>query len=323
MIKFFKKFFRYLAVGFKVAENEMLTQKDTSNSNDVSIVEVQEENRLSKDLLKGEVTQQVEELRYRNYKVNRESKHYQYLGEGQAIKKEVKEKSSSYSFSINNNLVCGSVLDGFKSIETNDFGIDKFTLTIITEDIPRFRLESYCKVLDIDINEDVAYLKLHFSAFYDKYDSRGKTFVNELDKLENVSSEYEIKRNEICSNIKSISFVTYKASNEDDLMLYTFNDIEYVEYYKNAFEFIITYKSKTYDKVDLTDKFYSSTMDKKYQSNEKKDVIVDMDCKERVAVCDICGKTIPLYDADITKEDFGYSMCVECLEKKLIEENKI
>ena len=323
MIKnFFKKILGYFSFGLKQAENEMFSQKDGSNGDNMSIVEVQQENRLSRDLLNAEVTQQVEELRYRNYQVHRESNNYQYIGNGIAIKKDKKEKSSKYNFSINNNVLCKSVLDGLNAIEKNDFGIDKYTLAISYFDIPRFRLESFCQVLDVEVDNDLAYLTFHFSSFYDKFDKFAKTFINELDKLSNVNTIYDVKRQEVCSNIESISFTTYKASNEDDMILYKFNDIEYLSYEKTNFEFLIKYVSKTFDKIDLIDKFYSETMSSKYLNNEKKDVVLDLSFNDRKEVCSICGEEMSKYDAAITKEEYGYTMCVKCLENKMIKENK-
>lgn len=324
MIKnFFKKFLHYLSFGLKVAETEMLVQKESSESDNEGIVEIQQENRLSKDLLNAEVTQQVEELRYRNYQVYRESNNYQYLGDGVSIKKEKQDKGVNYSFSINNNLICGSILDGFNAIEKNDFGIDKYTLTFSYFDIPRFRLESYCTSVDVDVVGNSAYLSLHFSAFYDKYDNRGRTFINELSKLENITNEYEVKRNELCSNINKLSLTTYKASNEDDLIHYCFNEIEYLGYEQTNSEFILKYFAKTFDKIDLIDKFYSESMYMKYQRNENKGSTISILPQTRREVCSICGKEMHTYDADITKITFGYTMCTECLENKLKKENKI
>ena len=83
MIKTLKrKFYNILyslPFGLKGAEDEMLSQKSSLNTDNVGVHQVINENRLSKDLLKGEVTQQVEELRYRDYKVSKESKKYKFI----------------------------------------------------------------------------------------------------------------------------------------------------------------------------------------------------------------------------------------------------
>ena len=130
MIKFFKKIFSYLFFGLKSAENDMFSQKDGSESENNSISVIQESRNVYKDIKKGEVTQEVEELRHSTYNVYRESNNYQYLGDGVATKKEKKENGNEYHFTLHNNLVCDGVLDSFNKLETNDFGVDKYTLTI-------------------------------------------------------------------------------------------------------------------------------------------------------------------------------------------------
>ena len=82
-----------LPFGLKGADSEIFgTSKKTSDGTTIS-QEVSDE-RVGKHLLKGEVTQPVEELRYRTYKVSNESKNYNVVGNGVAVKNEEKKKKS-------------------------------------------------------------------------------------------------------------------------------------------------------------------------------------------------------------------------------------
>ena len=101
---FLKKIFYSLPFAMKGGE-KILTSTNDNSSNNVGVVEVIQENRLSKDLLKGEVTQAVEELRYRDYKVYGESKKYQYLGDGIAIKTKNQTDDNKNKFFIVENKV--------------------------------------------------------------------------------------------------------------------------------------------------------------------------------------------------------------------------
>lgn len=316
MMNYLKKLITYLSFGLKSANDEMFSQKDGLDSEN-NTSQLQESHNVYKDLRRGEVTQEVEELRHSTYNVYRESNNYQYIGDGVATKKELnKSDNCEYHFTLHNNIVCDSVSDGLNKIEKNDFGIDKYTLSIKYEDIPRFRLERFCKMIEVDISDGIAKIKLHFSAFYDTYDSTSKSFLNAMDNVGKLSGYYEIIRNEICSNINNISFTTYKANGEDDLISYEFSNIEFLDYQKNYFEYVITYKAN-YKRLDLLEKYYSSTMDKKYKNNEKKNSTLDLSGVIRETICDVCGKEMPTYDHDITKETYGYSICTKCLEEVL------
>lgn len=78
LINFIKRFFYAIPFGIKGADNVIISQNSSNQTDNIGVVQVLQENRLSKDLLKGEVTQQVEELRYKDYKVYNESKKYKY-----------------------------------------------------------------------------------------------------------------------------------------------------------------------------------------------------------------------------------------------------
>lgn len=320
MIKFLKKIISYLSFGLKSANDDMFSQKEGSMS-DNNISQVQESKNVYKDLRKGEVTQEVEELRYSTYNVYRESNNYQYLGDGLAIKKDIDKNKNEYHFTLHNNLICDGVLDSMDKYEKNDFGVDKYTISIKYDYIPRFRLERFCKMVEVDTYGDNANIKLHFSTFYDTYDSTSKSFLNEIEKISKLSSYYEISKNEICSNISSISFTTYKCNGDDDLINYEFNDIDYLNFEKNYFEYIITYKSK-YTRLDLLDKYFSKSMDNKYKNNESKTKTLDLTNTTRQGTCDVCGNDMSIYDYDITKETYGYSICIKCLEDILKNEKK-
>ena len=66
-------------VGMKNTENEIFTQLGGSTVADSTINQEAHTSRVSKALLKGELTQEVKELRYRTYTVDREAKNYEYF----------------------------------------------------------------------------------------------------------------------------------------------------------------------------------------------------------------------------------------------------
>ena len=78
-----------LPFGLKAADTEIMGSNNNGSDGSSIHQEVSDE-RVAKHLLKGEVTQEVEELRYRTYKVAGESENYEYLGNGVAVKSDKK-----------------------------------------------------------------------------------------------------------------------------------------------------------------------------------------------------------------------------------------
>ena len=84
-------FFYSLFYGLKGTEDIVFHQTGINGDGGTSIIKEVEDKRVSKALLKGEVTQEVEELRYRTYLVDKESKTFEYYAPTLAIKKEAQD----------------------------------------------------------------------------------------------------------------------------------------------------------------------------------------------------------------------------------------
>ena len=315
LLKFFYNIFYSLPFGLKGGDNMIFQSKFSSNTDNIVINNAVTNENLGESMLKGEVTQQVEEVRYMDYKVSNESKKYKYIGDGEAIKKDIKPKNiNKISFSQENKDICYSVYDELKRV--NSYGTESHTLNIIAEEFPKFRLESYCTSFDVNIDKNNISINLHFSKYPDKYQVSSKAFINELEWMLNCGDRSK-------SNIyklKQISFVTYKASDEDDLILYNFYNLICSNIVLIEHEFILTYNAEHYVRNNLIDKFYSPTMQEKYDKKERKSDNPTFVMSDRIEHCEVCGKEMNTYDADITRQSIGRAVCVNCLEKELIGE---
>ena len=130
LVNFIKRVFYGIQFGMKGANNVIISQNSSNQTDNVGVVQSIQENRLSKDLLKGEVTQQVEELRYKDYKVYNESKKYKYLGDGNATKIDYDDKDlNNFSFIVENKVICESIFDEFNRID--DYGYDRYVLSFV------------------------------------------------------------------------------------------------------------------------------------------------------------------------------------------------
>lgn len=309
--------------GLKDANDTVFTQAGIDNSVGTEIQQQVTENRVSKDLLKGEVTQQVEELRYRTYKVDRESKQFEYFSPTKAIRFDKQDsKFVKYDNSDNLELITiqpnhantANIYDGTKdvdflnaklvdgqgnvSINLGHFDVEnKYNIEIERDFMPRFKLETYTtrlvvKKLD---DEDNMILDFYVSKYPQEKDMKSIYFIKEVEKL---MSGY--KQSDITSMIR-VSFVTSHAYGLNDMIEFRFDHI----YYKGILEYdghyILKFKAHAYvNGKDQTDEFYSKSMDEKYRNNEKKEVVLDAFSggnEYKTFVCAECGKTVE-YDTE-------------------------
>lgn len=320
--RYFLNLWYGLPFGLKGADTEIMGSK-SADINGTTINQEVSDQRVAKHLLKGEVTQEVEELRYRTYKVDNEAKNYTYLGNGVAVKEEADEKPkdrTKFKFSQDNKPICESVLDGLKQV--GKYGVERYRFEIDYKEFVRFKVEKFATMIDVDINEEIGKIEttLHFSTEPNPYDASSMPFINEIKKLLDVKTEQQAERNEIASSILNISFTTYKANNEDDFVNYSFiNGGKFKSFRQDGYEFLLTFEWGEYLRLplDLESKYYSKSMAEKYANKERKDPNISMVDAERKRYCSVCGKEMSVYDADVQEADGQEPVCKECMMKAL------
>lgn len=311
--KFFRRIGFMLAYGMKGADDEILSQN--TDVADIGVVQTKEIKNLGEALLKGQVTQEVQELRYRDYRVSEASRGYTYLGNGQAIKtaEEIdNSKKKEYWFSQNNQRVVESV--GHELERVGQYGQERYTFEIVYSDIVKFKIEPYATFGKFTVNDKNILVEFYFDkSTKDRFDPTSYMVMNEIERISKFTSSYQIENNDLCTNTKILNFITYKAKNEKDLVQYTIKDMNFASCEENNFYYILRFTSDNFMRVDLTEKFFSKTMADKYDKKEAKERTILFNPTERVERCDICGKEMNVYDADITKYEFGKKICQDCL----------
>lgn len=321
--RFLQKIAYALPFGMKGGDEEIMGGNTSVNSIGTTINQEVNDKRVAKHLLKGEVTQEVEELRYRTYKVANESEKYDYLGGGIAVKNDKEEAPrdlKKIKFSQENSLLCASVLDEMKRV--NSYGQDKYRLEIVYNTTVRFKVEQFATQIDVNINDNEGLIEttLWFESLPNPYDMKSKPFINELARLMEAKGQREIERYDVASSIHDICFTTYKATNEDDFTNYCFvGGAKYQGIRLENGKYAVTYHWSEYMRVplNLEAKYYSKSMAEKYKNKEKKEVSFDVAAAERKRYCSICGKEINTIDGDIMEYDGHQVVCKECLMKAL------
>ena len=353
-------FFYGLFYGMKATEDSVFHQSGLSIGEGTSIIKEVEDKRVSKALLKGEITQEVEELRYRTYKVDKESKTFEYFAPTLAMKRDKQDtKFLKYDDS-----------DGLELItaQPNDFLVEtvgetleqvggrgkrtQYRIKIKRNFVPRYKIEEYVTRLDVKkLDETHVILDMYVSIYPNDKDFKSKGFLSEIKKIRDEKIKSDIL------DYEEVSFVTSHAYKMDDMVKFVFKNIRFREIVEFDGHYIVRFKASVQeDVIDLTKIYYSKTMDEKYKNKEKKEVILNFSdyIVSNVYKCEECGKEVVLdnelidrlnayegrditqekiddenpqvlefMDMQISEQTFGKRLCSECLKKYLKENNLI
>lgn len=353
-------FFYSLFYGIKATEDVVFHQNGIKNNTGSSVIKEIEDQRVSKALLKGEITQQVEELRYRTYKVDNESKQYEYYAPTLALKKNGQDtKFMKYDDSDGlelitiqpNEAMVETVEDGFEQLGGRG-NATEYRIKITRNFTPRYKIEEYMTRIDIKKLDDVhVILDMYFSKYPNISDFKSKGFIREIEKIRDEKIKSDIL------DYDEISFITSHAYKINDMVKFVFKNIWFKEVVEFDGHYILRFKASIKcDNLDLTKKYYSKTMEDKYKNKEKKEVVLNFNdylISEKY-VCDNCGKEIIMdnelidkintyqgrditdenskientqvlefMDMQISEQTFGKRLCSNCLTQYLKENNLI
>ena len=299
-----------VAFGMKAAGDEIMGPSEATDGGTV-IQQTVQDKRVAKHLLKGELTEEVMELRYRTYAVDKASHDYKYVADGVVVKKDSTPKTGKFSMGVY--VVPDSVLETLQQVGKR--GDEKYNVSIKYNCFPRFRIEQFAETLKVDANTKTT--TFEFGCVPDPYDSKSGCFVSELNRCH---SEKNIDRRELGDSLEEVSFVTYKADGEDDLVWYQFKGLQKAEidFSQSDWCYRLIYTWNDVTSENLTDKFYHEGMAEKYATKEKKDAIAEVAPEVRIVHCPRCGRQMSVYDADILDWAGGNGLCAECQKELAI-----
>ncbi|MBP5723700.1 MAG: hypothetical protein J6X18_09040 [Bacteroidales bacterium] len=347
-----------IALSFALKRTEEHTLRQNGDDIDAGIGAEQQinENRVSKALLKGEVTQEVKQLRYRTYKVDEEAKEQEYYSPLKAIKREkqdnrhIKYKKPEGCTLIliqPNKPEAESVYESINKFENKDREPQQYTIRIKRRFVPRFRLEEYTRRLALFSREDGSTVAdFYVSKYPDPSEFKAKAFIRE------VKTVMESGRKSDLTDFSSFTFETYKCYNSEDYQEYTLKKCSLECFDEYDGNYIFRYVTKETPEVvnnRLSDKFYDAEMEKRYRNKEKKIATFDLnpysDINKVEYVCSKCGKkfyydlneidavephearmvdeestddseTTTYLDMQMTEQATGMRLCKDCLEKE-------
>ena len=271
--------------GMKSADDKTMGVMKEGKSVDNAIEEQIQEQGVLNDLLRGEVTQEVMELRDSNYRVLKHADDYSYLGNGNVVKKvqnmlqqDLKVfNPEEYKILViqDNKLIVKGVIEASESYNLDKEGDTvkddnniSYTIKIERDVFPRFLIEKYVKKIVVRESDDEHKLTidLYCSSYARQFNPTDSLFINEMmniygKKVKNIDTV----------DIDALEFVTDKAYGVDDITLYRFENMVYQGMNMYDKDFVITYKAyPVCDGIDLTEQYKTKEMDEKYATNAPK-----------------------------------------------------
>lgn len=269
-----KIFFFYLFRGLQNADNLAFTaQKDVDPGVDNGIEQQKEVNNVYKDMLKGELTQEVIELRHEMYFSERLSHKYEYGGNGRAIKKSNLvydfgriERSDGLPVILvqenkedNGSLMDYGIYHTGEEVELSEKakgnlgvkGKRDFTINIQRDFTPRFRLEQHAtKIVVKEMDDTHSLLDIYVPQAKSQFSNIDKFFLSELQKI------YMGDLRSDLINFSQLDFITCNAAGENDLVKYAFKNIKFDNIIKFEESYVLRFTAENDEKHDFLDEVY-------------------------------------------------------------------
>ena len=263
-----RSFFFYIFWGLKSADKIAFgTKEDSSNAGTV-LEQQNEQNSVYKDLLKGEVTQEVKELRHEMYFSERKSHKYKYIGNGVVTKKNEIfdypgkiDKTDGFPLQILQPNIedTGTLSENLSEVDYRIKNKKEFTIDIERDFIPRFRLEEFTNKLVVKrINENAVMLDFYTPIYKSQFNTIHKLFLKELEKIYMGDVRSDV------IDFKQVEFISFRAFGTDDLKKYTYNNIEFDNILIFDGHYVIKFTADIVnDGEDLINEFYCKEEEEK------------------------------------------------------------
>ena len=318
-----KKIWKYIKIAFYSFFYSMRSADKllaTSNKNDDlditgvgGVEQQQEQDSVWQDLLKGEVTERVRELRHEMYYAERKSHEYEYAGGGNGRKNTIYsykgklDMSDGYSVKIvqANSVIptcltdAGVVVYGTNSdiysenvdniIRNRPNSEKEYRIKIDRVNyIPKFKIENYITKLVVKtVQDDVVMVDLYVNKYYNKLEPTSKLFHAEMERI------YQgIDTNTNPGGIlyfKRIHFSAKNAFGVPDLTEVSYVDFKFDNILEYDGHYVLKFFAKEEKQKDIIDEFYNEATAKKIENNEMRE-----------------GATINLADVMATSEKDNY-----------------
>ena len=301
-----KLWFTSVFYGLSAGDDLLRGQNVENDSHAISINQEKDIHRVAPALLNGEITQEVVDLRYRDYTVAENSRNFQVVNGDNAHKVRAEITNIPPIFSGVNHMLYGGMQDTLDEKES-------FTLKIEYNNSVRFLLEKYCDHFSINGKE----ISLYFLAKPNRNLITSKPFCTYASRLmtnSTLGGEY--------NKLAKIWFVSYKISAVPNYVKFEFNNLIITNIQIENDELKFTFVAESVNIDDLTSKYVSESLREKYKAKAPKHIPNEIVVEEVQNVCEICGKEILSSEGMMNKSINNKFCCTDCLCKELIKKQE-
>lgn len=283
--------FYYLIQGL-ISGDKIIRNGEGGDSSLIGGIEQQQEQQsVYKDLLRGEVTQEVIELRHQTYFVERESHKYEYGGGGNAKKKNSMfslnvlnvEQSDGYDIKLiqENSQIVRSLDEEGIHLGENEITLDakyakaympvainnEYRIHCERDFTPRFRIEKYTtQVVVKNIDNEHALIDFYLPQERQQFNNVTKFLQSELSRIYQGFVKSDLVK------FDKIWFETSKCYGSDDNFLYEYDEPQFDNIVKYNGSYVLRfYCHILIDGKDLISEFYDETTAKKYENHERRE----------------------------------------------------
>ena len=273
-------FWHSMFMGMKTADQKMMGVTKEGKISDTTVEQQLEQDGVYADLLKGEVTQEVKELRDSTYRGYKASFDYKYIGNGNSIKKTTMLSDNINAYNPedldiilvqDNKLIVKGTKEVIEQMNDANDNIDnsntEYLLIVERDNYPRFKLEKFVKKIVVRRYENDYTIDLYCSIYARQNMPGDSLFITEIKNI----MDGKIKPSDTVM-IETVEFITDACYGAKDITLYKFGNLNYKEINVYDGNFVITYSGNVIcDGLDLTEQYRTAEMDKKYKNVEMRE----------------------------------------------------
>lgn len=139
-------------------------------------------------------------------------------------------------------------------------------IIIVRNQIPKFKLETYTKKLNVrKINDTERLLEFYVSKYPDEYNRTSRLFLSDLKK-----AIVEPEKSTILE-FNAVNFITYKSMGVNDFLEFEYEIISFDKIIEHNGFYVIKFISKVkIDGRDILEEHRVAELDKKYENKQKK-----------------------------------------------------
>lgn len=284
-----------LSVAFSNVEKSVLGQEKLSAENDLKQERRHLQGTLADSLVRGEITQEVKNLRWRTYKVikavygtsvviegydNNGNPIYQInkTKDKRLLKKIKVDDFDDYKLEMvfQNSEITNSITDVVNEIdETEHLNLLEYLvknktekpIIVFRERSPNFYIEHFTKKINVRrITKNSKMLEFYVSKYPDEYNKNTRLLLKQIEKI--IGSK---PANKSFLDFDSVSFVTNNTIGAEDLLLFKYDIISFDKIIEFDGNYVIKFKAKVVKNgEDVLAEYIESELDKKYENKESK-----------------------------------------------------